>query len=52
MILRLRVEQRQQAVLRDLMLVVEGFIGLLDGEREKECLNMLKALVKHLNVKH
>lgn len=25
----LRVEQRQKAVLRDLMLVVEGFIGLL-----------------------
>lgn len=29
LIQRLRVEQRQKAVLRDLMLVVEGFIGLL-----------------------
>lgn len=35
LIQRLRVEQRQKAVLRDLMLVVEGFIGLLGWRKTR-----------------
>lgn len=50
LILRLiaRVEQWQEAVLGDLMLVVEGFIGLLKKEK-KQLLFLFKASTFHIS---